>query len=136
MEIYVGNLPFGYDQDTLTGIFSPHGQVEKSQIIMDRMTGRSRGFGFVTMPNAAEGQAAINALHGSEIEGRNITVNEARPREERPAGGGGGGYERRGGGGGGYGDRPQRRSFGGGAGGGGSRGGERSGGFSRGPRRP
>lgn len=128
MEIYVGNLPFSYDEGALQAVFSPHGQVEKAQIIMDRMSGRSRGFGFVTMPDNNEGQAAIEALHGSELEGRNITVNEARPREERPQGDRGG-FQRRGGGG--Y-SSQRRGSFDGGRGGdGGERGGFRRGGQRR-----
>ena len=90
-NIYVGNLSFRATEDDLRGAFSPHGEVSSVNIIMDRETGRSRGFAFVEMPNPEDAQAAIEALNGQEIAGRGVTVNEARPREDRPRGGGGGG---------------------------------------------
>jgi RNA recognition motif-containing protein len=104
-NLYVGNLPFGTTEEDLRAEFSKHGTVVGTQIIKDRDTGRSRGFGFVEMSDGAD--AAITAMNGAMFQGRTITVNEARPREERrgPGGGGGGGYGggRRGNGGGGYG---------------------------------
>lgn len=107
VNIYVGNLAWAYTSDDLLKLFSPHGQVARAQIVMDRETGRSRGFGFVEMPNQAEAEAAIQALNGADINGRPLTVNEAKPREPRSGGGGGGrGYG--GGGGGGYRDRGPR----------------------------
>src|SRR5437762_1892055 len=112
-KLYVGNLSYNVDSSELEQLFGQHGQVVSAQIINDRDTGRSKGFGFVEMANDDEAQNAINALNGQEHGGRTLTVNEARPREER-GGGGGGGY---GGGGGGGG-----RGFGGGGGGGGGRG--------------
>ena len=99
MRIYVGNLSYDTNEDALSEIFSEYGTVEESKIVTDRETGRSRGFGFVTMPNDTEAQAAINGLNGKECEGRTLTVNEARPRAE--GGGGGGGRGGRGGRGGG-----------------------------------
>lgn len=84
MNIYVGNLSFSVKDDDLEQAFAQHGEVESARVISDRETGRSRGFGFVTMPNQAEGQAAINAMNGRDLMGRTISVNEARPREERP----------------------------------------------------
>ncbi len=99
MNIYVGNLPFSTTEQDLQQMFGAHGQVSRASIVMDRETGRSRGFGFVEMPNDAEGQAAIAALNGKDMNGRGLTVNVAKPRE---GGGGGGG---RGGGGGGGGRR-------------------------------
>ncbi len=130
MNIYVGNLSFEASEDDVRGLFSPFGQVSTVSLIKDKFTGQSRGFGFVEMPNMAEAQKAIQGLNGKDFKGRALTVNAARPREERPAGGGGGrggfgGGGGRGGGGGGYGDR---RGGGGGRGGGyGDRGGGRSG---------
>ena len=106
-KLYVGNLAFGMSDDDVRALFEPHGTVESVQIIMDRETGRSKGFGFVEMGSDDQAQAAVAALNGSQIQGRPLTVNEARPREDRGGGGGG----RRGGGGGG----------GGGYGGGGRR---------------
>jgi len=94
-KLYVGNLSYGVNDGTLQQIFGPHGTVVSAQVIMDRDTGRSKGFGFVEMGSDQEAQAAISALNGTEIEGRALTVNEARPK---PEGGGRGGY---GGGGGG-----------------------------------
>jgi RNA recognition motif-containing protein len=120
-RIYVGNLDYAVGDTELEKMFTPHGTVQSAQVVMDRDTGRSKGFGFVEMGSEEEAQAAIAALNGKEIEGRTITVNEARPREggSRSGGGGGGGF---GGGGGG------RRGGSGGSSGGGGRGGERRGG--------
>ena len=121
MNIYVANLPYSTADEDLREQFEAFGTVESATVIKDRDTGRSRGFGFVEMPDQAEGQAAIDQLNGNEMGGRPLTVNEARPRTERPAGGGGGGY---GGGGGGYGGGGNRGGGGGGyGGGGGNRGG-------------
>jgi RNA recognition motif-containing protein len=111
-KLYVGNLSYGIGDSDLQRIFEPHGTVQSAQVIMDRDTGRSKGFGFVEMGSDAEAQAAIQALNGSEVEGRALTVNEARPKPEGGGGGGRGGY---GGGGGGRG----RGGYGGGGGGGG-----------------
>ncbi len=102
MNIYVGNLSYSTDDDQLRTLFEEFGPVDSARVIMDRDSGRSKGFGFVEMSNANEANAAIEALNGREIEGRSLTVNEARPREDRGprrGGGGGGGY----GGGGGFG---------------------------------
>ncbi|MDF1813266.1 MAG: RNA-binding protein [Verrucomicrobiales bacterium] len=122
MNIYVGNLPYTMSEVTLRELFGQYGAVVNANIIMDRETGQSKGFGFIEMENSEEGDQAIRELDGSDVEGRNIKVNEARPREEnRGGGGGGGGY--RGGGGGRGGDRR-----GGGGGGGGYRGGGGGGG--------
>jgi RNA recognition motif-containing protein len=93
-RIYVGNLSFNTTKEGLDSAFRAHGKVDNVAIIMDRETGRSRGFAFVEMPNDQEASAAITALHGSDLDGRTLTVNEARPREDRP-GGGGGGYRGR-----------------------------------------
>ncbi len=112
MNIYVGNLPYSVrDQDLMT-LFSEYGSVSSAKVIIDRETDRSKGFGFVEMSSADEGSNAINKLNGFEFAGRELRVNEARPREERPRTGGGGGYGGRGGGGGGGG------GYGGGGGGG------------------
>lgn len=98
-KLYVGGLPYSISDGQLEELFSAHGTVESARVITDRMTGRSKGFGFVEMSTEAEAEAAIESLNGTDLEGRNITVNEARPRTERGGGGqGGGGY---GGGGGG-----------------------------------
>ncbi len=99
-NIYVGNLVWECTQDDLYALFQEFGQVKRAQVISDKETGRSRGFGFVEMTNDAEAQKAIAALNGTPFKGRALTVNEARPREERAPGGGGGGYGGRGGGGG------------------------------------
>jgi RNA recognition motif-containing protein len=99
MNIYVGNLPFSTTEADLQGLFAQHGQVQRASIVMDRDTGRPRGFGFVEMPNDAEGQAAINALNGKDFGGRALVVNVARPRENTRGGGGGGGGGRGGRGG-------------------------------------
>ena len=106
MNIYVGNLPFETTEDSLQVAFTEYGSVDTARVITDRMTGRSRGFGFVEMPNNDEAEAAIKALNGKDFNGRALTVNEARPREDRgPRGGGGGGGGYGGGGGGGGGQR-------------------------------
>ena len=91
MNIYVGNLPFEITDESLETTFTEHGEVSTARVIMDRFSGRSRGFGFVEMPNNSEAEAAIQALNGKEVSGRALTVNEARPREDRGGGGGGGG---------------------------------------------
>lgn len=83
MKLYVGNLSFDTTQNDLQDQFGNYGRVIEAALVQDRETGRSRGFGFVTMSSAAEGQAAIAALEGKDFQGRNLTVNEARPREER-----------------------------------------------------
>jgi RNA recognition motif-containing protein len=102
-KLYVGNLAYGVTDSALSQLFESHGTVQSAQVIMDRDTGRSKGFGFVEMGNDAEAQAAIQALNGKEVEGRSLTVNEAKPKEDRGGGGGRGGYGggRSGGGGGG-----------------------------------
>jgi RNA recognition motif-containing protein len=102
-KIYVGNLSYGISDSDLQQMFEAHGSVQSAQVIMDRETGRSKGFGFVEMGSDQEAQAAIAALHGKEMDGRTLTVNEARPREDRGGGGGRGGYGGGRGGGGGYG---------------------------------
>jgi RNA recognition motif-containing protein len=89
MKLYVGNLSFDTIENELQDLFEQYGQVTEVALVTDRSTGRSRGFAFVTMGSAAEGQAAISALEGKEVGGRALTVNEARPREERPRTGGG-----------------------------------------------
>src|SRR5437870_9138637 len=104
-KLYVGNLTYGVTDSALEQMFAAHGTVQSAQVIMDRDTGRSKGFGFVEMGSATEAQAAIDALNGKEVDGRKLTVNEARPREERRPGGGGGGGGGRGGYGGGGGKR-------------------------------
>ena len=111
MRLYVGNLSYSVTSESLESLFAEFGQVKSAQVIQDRDTGRSKGFGFVEMADGAQAQAAIQGLNLKEIDGRCLTVNEARPREERGGGGGGGG---RGGGGGGG-----RGGDGGGYGGGG-----------------
>jgi RNA recognition motif-containing protein len=122
-NLYVGNLPFTTTQADLEQLFGQYGTVTKAQVIMDRETGRSRGFGFVEMSSGAD--EAVAAMNGAEYQGRRLTVNEAKPREERPRGGGGGGY---GGGGGGYGGGGRRGGGGGYGGGGGGYGGGYGGG--------
>ncbi len=103
-KLYVGNLGYDVSSSDLEQMFSPHGAVESAQVIEDRATGRSKGFGFVEMGSASEAEAAISALNGQDHGGRALTVNEAKPREPRGGGGGGGGGGRGGyGGGGGYG---------------------------------
>lgn len=119
-KLYVGNLSYDVQNSDLEQLFSQHGTVASADVISDRDSGRSKGFGFVEMSTDAEAQAAIAALNGFEHGGRALTVNEARPKEDRKSGGGGGGY---GGGGGGY-----------GGGGGGGYGGSGGGGSSSGGR--
>jgi len=108
VKIYVGNLSYDTTEDTLRDLFGQHGEVEEVAIVTDRATGRPRGFGFVTMPNANEAQAAIGALNGADLEGRSLNVNEARPRATGGRRGGGGGGGRGGFGGGGGGGRRSR----------------------------
>jgi len=102
-KLFVGNLSFNTTENDLQDAFAAHGTVVETNLMMDRTTGRPRGFGFVTMGSAEEAQKAIEALNGKDLDGRALTVNVAKPREERPGGGGGGGGGRReyGGGGGG-----------------------------------
>ena len=115
-KLFVGNLSFNTTENDLQEAFAAHGQVVEANLMMDRMTGRSRGFAFVTFSTPEEAQKAIEALSGAQLDGRALTVNVARPKEDRPPGGGGGGGR----------DRGPRREFGGG--GGGSRGGYGGGG--------
>jgi len=118
-KLYVGNLSYDVDSTALGELFAPHGTVASAQVIADRDTGQSKGFGFVEMSSDQEAQAAISAMNGQDFGGRALTVNEAKPKENRSGGGGGGGGR------GGYGG-------GGGGGGGGSRGGYGGGGGGRG----
>ncbi|MCX6896856.1 MAG: RNA-binding protein [Verrucomicrobia bacterium] len=111
-KLFVGNLSFNTTENALHDAFAAHGSVVEANLMMDRMTGRPRGFGFVTMGSPEEAEKAIQAMNGAQLDGRALTVNVARPREERPPGGGGGG-----------GSRGPRREYGGGGGGG--RGGNR-----------
>src|SRR5262245_25428852 len=111
MNIYVGNLSWNLKDQDLSNLFASHGEVASAKIVTDKFTNRSKGFGFVEMPNDDQAQAAISALNGSEVDGRNIVVNESRPK---PEGGGGGGFK--------------KRSFGGGGGGGFKKGGFNKGG--------
>jgi RNA recognition motif-containing protein len=119
MNLYVGNMAFSTTEDTLRQLFSQFGTVTKASLVMDRETGRPRGFAFVEMSEG--GQAAIDALNGRDLDGRALTVNEAKPRESRGGGGGGGGYG--GGGGGSGGGGRSGGGYGGGGGGGGGYGG-------------
>ena len=89
-KLYVGGLPYEVTDDRLQELFSAHGTVESARVITDRMTGRSRGFGFVEMSSQEEAQQAIDKLNGTDLEGRSLTVNEAKPKEQRSGGGGGG----------------------------------------------
>ena len=91
MNIYVGNLSYDTTEQDMEAAFTPFGQVDAARLINDQYSGRSKGFGFIEMPNNAEAEAAIQALNGKELQGRTLTVNEARPREPRQGGGGGGG---------------------------------------------
>src|SRR5215207_5726389 len=120
MNIYVGNLSWGLKDQDLANLFTPYGEVASAKIVMDKFTQRSKGFGFVEMANDEQAQAAIAQLNGSEVDGRNLVVNESRPKEE----GGGGGYKKPGGGGG--------FNRGGGGGGGFNRGGSGGGGYKKG----
>jgi RNA recognition motif-containing protein len=124
-KLYVGNLAYSVRDDSLQEAFAQFGTVTSAKVMMDRETGRSKGFGFVEMGSDAEAQAAVNGMNGQALEGRAIVVNEARPREERPGGFGGGGGGRSGGGGGGYGGGGGG-GYGGGGGGTGGGGGGRS----------
>jgi hypothetical protein len=132
-KLYVGNLPYSVRDSDLEQAFSQFGAVTSAKVMMERDTGRSKGFGFVEMGSDAEAQAAINGMNGQPLGGRSVVVNEARPMESRPprtggyGGGGGGGYGG-GGGGGGYGGGGGGRSGGGGGYGGGGGGGDRRGG--------
>src|SRR6478735_3700771 len=108
-KLFVGNISFNTTENDLQDAFAAHGTVVEANLMMDRMSGRPRGFGFVTMSSPEEAQKAIEAMNGAQLDGRALTVNVARPREERAPGGGGGGGGRRGG-------------YGGGGGGGGGRG--------------
>lgn len=100
-KLFVGGLSFNTTQNDLQQAFAAHGTVVDTAVISDKMTGKSKGFGFVTMSSEAEAQKAIEAMNGKTLDGRNLTVNVAKPREERPSGGGGGGRRDYGGGGGG-----------------------------------
>ena len=136
-KLYVGNLSYNIRDEDLQQAFAQYGTVSSAKVMMDRDTGRSKGFGFVEMGSDPEAQAAINGMNGQALDGRAIVVNEARPREERPGGFGGGGGSRggfgggggsTGGGGGGYGGGGGGRSGGGGGYGGGGGGGYGGGG--------
>ncbi len=105
MNVYVGNLSWNLSDQDLSNLFTPFGEVASAKIVTDKFTQRSKGFGFVEMPNDNEAQAAIAQLNGSEVDGRNIVVNESRPKEGGSSNGGGGGFK--------------KKSFGGGSGGGG-----------------
>src|ERR1700710_1990179 len=124
-KLYVGNLSYNVRDDDLQQAFAQYGTVSSAKVMMDRDTGRSKGFGFVEMGSDPEAQAAINGMNGQALDGRAIVVNEARPREERPGGfgGGAGGGGGRSGGGGGFGGGGGRTGGGGGASGGGVSGG-------------
>lgn len=115
MNIYVSNLNFKLQDEDLKQVFAGFGEVSSAKVIRDNQSGRSRGFGFVEMPNDDEGRAAIEKLNGTDVDGRSIVVNEARPRTEGgPRGGGGGGFRKSGGGGyggGGRGGSDRRRDF-------------------------
>ena len=130
-KLYVGNLSYNIRDEDLQQAFAQYGSVSSAKVMMDRDTGRSKGFGFVEMGSDAEAQAAINGMNGQSLDGRAIVVNEARPREERPGGFGGGGGGRPSGGGGGFGGGGGGRSGGGGGFGGGSGGGYGGGGGGR-----
>jgi len=120
-KLYVGNLPYSFRDEDMQQAFSQFGNVSSAKVMMERDTGRSKGFGFVEMGSDAEAQAAIKGMNGQNMGGRDLVVNEARPMEPRPPRSGGGGGYGGGGGGGGYG--------GGRSGGGGGYGGGRSGGY-------
>lgn len=137
-KLYVGNLPYQVRDSDLEQAFSQFGQVTSAKVMMERETGRSKGFGFVEMGSDAEAQAAISGMNGQSMGGRSVVVNEARPMEQRPRGfgGGGGGYGGGGGGGGGYGGGGGRSGGGGGYGGGGGRSGGGGGGQDGGFRSP
>ena len=132
MNIYVGNLSWNLKDQDLANLFTPYGEVASAKIVMDKFTQRSKGFGFVEMPSDEQAQAAIAQLNGSEVDGRNLVVNESRPKEEGGGGGykkgGGGGGFNRGGGGGGF-NRGGGGGFNRGGGGGGYKKGGGSGGY-------
>ena len=125
-KLYVGNLPYSFRDEDLQQAFSAHGSVTSAKVMMERDTGRSKGFGFVEMGSDAEAQAAISGMNGQQFGGRGLVVNEARPMEPRPPRPGGGGFGGGAGGGGGYGGGAGRSGGGGGGGYGGGAG--RSGG--------
>ena len=135
-KLYVGNLPYSFRDEDLQQAFAAHGTVTSAKVMMERDTGRSKGFGFVEMASDAEAQAAVNGMNGQQYGGRGLVVNEARPMEARPprtgggfgGGGGGGGYGGGAGGGGGRSGGGGGGGYGGGAGGGGSRSGGGGGG--------
>ena len=131
MNIYVGNLSWGLKDQDLANLFAPFGEVASAKIVIDKFTQRSKGFGFVEMPNDEQAQAAIAQLNGSEVDGRNLVVNESRPKE---GGDNGGGYKKGGGFGGGGGSRGGFGGGGnrGGGGGGYKKGGNGGGGYNRG----
>jgi hypothetical protein len=126
-KLYVGNLPYSFRDEDLQQAFAPHGTVTSAKVMMERDTGRSKGFGFVEMGSDAEAQAAISGVNGQQYGGRGLVVNEARPMEPRPPRSGGGGFGG-GAGGGGYGGGGRSGGGGGGGGYGGGGGGGRSGG--------
>ncbi len=117
MRIYVGGISYNTNSEGLRRLFADSGEVTEATVVEDKYSGQSKGFGFVEMPNAAEARNAIAKLNGTVLDGRPLTVNEARPREERTGGGGGYGGGGRSGGGGGYGGGGGGRSGGGGGGG-------------------
>ena len=116
-KLYVGNLPYSFRDEDLQQAFSAHGSVTSAKVMMERDTGRSKGFGFVEMGSDAEAQAAISGMNGQQFGGRGLVVNEARPMEPRPPRTGGGGFGGGAGGGGGYGGGAGRSGGGGGGGG-------------------
>ena len=129
-KLYVGNLPYSFRDEDMQQAFSQFGNVSSAKVMMERDTGRSKGFGFVEMGSDAEAQAAIKGMNGQNMGGRDLVVNEARPMEpRRPRSGSGGGYGGGGGGGGGYGGGRSGGGGGYGGGGGGGYGGGRSGGY-------
>jgi RNA recognition motif-containing protein len=129
MNIYVGNLSFRTSEDNLNDLFAQFGEVSSCKIIMDKFTGKSKGFAFIEMSSNDEGKASIEALNNQDLDGRPLVVNEARPQEDRekrsfrPGGGGGGGFRPGGGGGGGFNRGGGGSGYGGGGGGGFNRGG-------------
>lgn len=129
-KLYVGNLPYSFRDEDLQQAFAAHGTVTSAKVMMERDTGRSKGFGFVEMGSDAEAQAAINGMNGQQFGGRGLVVNEARPMEARPPRTGGGGFGGGRSGGGGYGGGAGGGGYGGGAGGGRSGGGGYGGGRS------
>ena len=110
-KLFVGNLSFNTTENDLQDAFAAHGTVTETNLMMDRMSGRPRGFGFITMSTAEEAQKAIAALNGAQLDGRALTVNIAKPREERAPGGGGGGRREYGGGSGGGGGGGRRERY-------------------------